>query len=104
MAPILFIIYNNDLPSVSDHLSTTLFADDTNFSLNHHDYDSMIPLLNSELSKIHDWTLANMLTINVNKTELFSNRLTENNNQQVILNNSYKLCGKSKISWGYCRQ
>ena len=91
MGPILFIIYNNDLPSVSDHLSTTLFADDTNFSLNHHDYDSMIPLLNSELSKIHDWTLANMLTINVNKTELllFSNRLTENNNQQVILNNSY---------------
>ena len=91
LGPILFIIYNNDLPLVSDSLSTTLFADDTNFSLTHNDYDSMIPILNNELVKIHDWTLANRLTVNVNKTELllFTNRLTQHNNQQVIFDNNF---------------
>ena len=70
LGPILFIIYNNDLPCVSDKLSTTLFADDSNFSLTHQDYNSMIPIFNDELAKIHDWTVANRLTINTNKTEL----------------------------------
>ena len=89
LGPILFIIYNNDLPLVSNILSSTLYADDTNFSISHSDYDVMIPLLNSELEKIHDWTLANRLTINTTKTELllFTNRkkITPNNTD-VLLN------------------
>ena len=91
LGPILFIIYNNDLPLISDFLHTTLFADDTNFSLTHHDYDSMVPMLNNELKKIHDWTIANRLTINNSKTELllFSNRHTFHNNEQITLNGSF---------------
>ena len=91
LGPNLFIIYNNDLPQVSSILKTTLFADDTNFSLTHKDYDSMVGLLNTELTKIHDWTVANRLTINNTKTELllFSNRSPLHNNEQVILNGQF---------------
>ena len=90
LGPILFIIYNNDLPAVSDILSPTLYADDTNFSITHTDYDVMIPLLNCELEKIHDWTLANRLTINASKTELlmFTNRKVLASNTDVILNDT----------------
>ena len=91
LGPILFIIYNNDLPSISPSLKTTLFADDTNFSLTHKDFYPMVGSLNDELRKIHDWTVANRLTINNSKTELllFSNRSTPHNNEQVVLNGSY---------------
>ena len=88
LGPILFLIYINDLPLVSKTLSTTLYADDTNFSLNHRNYEEMIPLLNSELAKIQEWTLANRLTINPTKTEilLFSNRNIPPCNEQPSLN------------------
>ena len=91
LGPILFIIYNNDLPSISPNLMTTLFADDTNFSLTHKNFEPMVGSLNDELLKIHDWTVANRLTINNSKTELllFSNRSTPHNNEQVVLNGSY---------------
>ena len=91
LGPILFIIYNNDLPLISDKLTTTLFADDTNFSLTHNDYESMVGTMNVELKKIQDWTVANRLTINNSKTELllFSNLHTAHNNEQIFLNGSY---------------
>ena len=91
LGPLLFIIYNNDLPCISSSLSTTLFADDTNFSLTHNDYDSMVGTLNTELIKICDWTVANRLTINNSKTELllFSKRRTTHNNEQIILNGQF---------------
>ena len=90
IGPILFIIYINDLPSVSDHLSATLYADDTNFSVSDINFNRMIPTLNAELSKVYDWTVANRLTINVNKTELllFTNRYMDLNDDQVILNDN----------------
>ena len=76
IGPVLFLIYINDLPNVSNILFPTLFADDTNFSISHQNYSEMIPVLNNELTKVHDWTLSNRLTINFDKTELllFTNR------------------------------
>ena len=75
---------------MSDLFSTTLYADDTNFSLNHDNYVDMIPIINTELVKIHNWTIANRLTINHTKTELllFSNRIIPPCNEQVTLNES----------------
>ena len=88
IGPILFIIYNNDLPMVSNKINTTLFADDTNFSLVHDDYETMVPILNCELEKISNWTISNRLTINTAKTELmlFTNRKIPHGDGQVILN------------------
>ena len=88
IGPILFIIYINDLPSVSDNLSATLYADDTNFSLSNSDFTNIIITLNTELTSVYNWTVANRLTINVNKTELllFTNRQSDVTDDQVQLN------------------
>ena len=87
LGPLFFIIYNNELPKVSNHLSTTLFADDTNFSISNSSYENMIPILNEELDKIKKWTAANRLTINTSKTELlmFTNKQLVLDNMEVVL-------------------
>ena len=85
LGPILFIIYNNDLPDISDKQSTTLYADDTNFSVSHDNYDTMVSILNVELEKIFDWTVANRLTINESKTEL------------LLFTNRWNLCNDNKL-------
>ena len=87
LGPLLFIIYNNELPKVSNILSTTLFADDTNFSITSNSYDTMIFTLNEELDKIENWTAANRLTINTSKTELmiFTNRQFVLDDMNVVL-------------------
>ena len=45
LAPILFLIYINDLRDISSNLNFTLFADDTTVTLS----DENLPLLTSEL-------------------------------------------------------
>ena len=76
LGPILFLVYINDLPNVSRIFNTCFFADDTTFSNSDCNSDNLAQSTNSELDKVFEWTLANRLTINVEKTEiiLFSNR------------------------------
>ena len=76
LGPILFLVYINDLPNVSQFLSSILFADDTTLSASHEDFNTLRTTTDNELTKILDWTVANRLTINVEKTEaiLFTNR------------------------------
>ena len=100
IGPILFIIYINDLPNVSNRLSCTLFADDTNFNFTHENYNDMVTILNSELVKINDWTIANRLTINVDKTELllFTNRDIGTQTDQITLNgNHVRFVGQARF-------
>ena len=86
LGPILFIIFINDLPDCSAALDVTLFADDTTISMAHDNYNDLIPLLNHELSLVHDWTLQNRLTVNIDKTEMmmFSNLAVNTDNNQII--------------------
>ena len=89
IGPILFLIYINDLPNVSQLLQTVMFADDTTFSSSHHDHDTLIDRLNVELETISSWCASNRLTLNTKKTELllFTKRPTAHSNRQVILGN-----------------
>ena len=57
--PTLFFIYINDLPNCLDESVPSIFADDTNISVN----------ATTEIQKIHAWLTANKLTLNTTKTE-----------------------------------
>ena len=85
LGPILFLVYINDFPHVSNLLKTILFADDSSFSLSGRNYETLINTLNIELDKINNWTIANKLTINVSKTQLllFTNRYINANNAPI---------------------
>ena len=68
LGPLLFLIFINDLPSVSKKLKFYLFADDTNI---YFDCDSIYKLakkVNKELKFVKKWLDANKLSLNISKT------------------------------------
>ena len=67
LGPLLFLLYVNDLPSVSS-LKTTLFADDTYLSISGSDIKLLEKQANLELAKVDEWFRINKLSINHNKT------------------------------------
>ena len=68
LGPLLFIIYVNDIINSSPLLHFIMFADDTSVFFSHNNLDTLINLLNSELSKISKWFKSNKLSLNANKT------------------------------------
>ena len=67
LGPLLFLIFVNDLPNVSK-FDTTLFADDTNFHLSHHNINILQSRVAEEIKKINFWVNSNQLTINYKKS------------------------------------
>ena len=67
LGPLLFLIYTNDLPKVSN-LKVRLFADDAILTLGDKDEKNLQHIMNDQLTKIDDWTKINQLTINYKKT------------------------------------
>ena len=67
LAPLLFLLYVNDLPNVSK-FETTLFADDTTSHLAHHDFNILQQQVKEEIDKIENWVTSHKLTINYNKS------------------------------------
>ena len=76
LGPLLFLIYINDMASVSTHLFSVLFADDTNMFGTDNDLEALIVNVNTELEKIVKWLNANKLSLNIDKTHymLFRNK------------------------------
>ena len=68
LGPLLFLIYINDLPSVSKVLSFYLFADDTNVYFKSFDIVHLQKVMNRELRKVRKWLDANHLALNIDKT------------------------------------
>ena len=69
LGPLLFLIYINDLPNCLDRASPRMFADDTNISIAANSVTELEQIINSELKNLHQWLLANRLSLNVAKTE-----------------------------------
>ena len=67
LGPLLFLIYVNDLPNLSK-FETTLFADDTNFHLSHHNTNIVQSRVAEEIKKINYWVNSNQLTTNYQKS------------------------------------
>ena len=68
LGPLIFLIYINDLPLVSNIFTMLMYADDTTLycNVNNNVTDD---LMNYELSKICDWLGTNKLALNVSKTK-----------------------------------
>ena len=77
LAPVLFLLFINDLPNFSSSALSIMFADDTTLCFSGNNLDDLISLCNVELSKFLLWSQSNKLSINVDKTNcmLFSNRI-----------------------------
>ena len=64
LGPLLFLLYVNDIANSSKHLSFYLFADDTSIIYANKNLHNLEQIVNSELSNVSDWLLANKLTLN----------------------------------------
>ena len=69
LGPLLFLLYVNDLPNTSKILDPMMFTDDTNLFFSNCDIPVLFATVNSELSKINQWFLANKLSLNVTKAK-----------------------------------
>ena len=78
LAPILFLLYINDLPRVSSILKLGLFADDTVISYSFRNIGNAMGIFNDELNMIYRWLSFNKLSINHDKNRLISFRLAAN--------------------------
>ena len=54
LGPLLFLLYINDLPNVSNILDPIMFADDTNFFYSHHNIKELFTTVNKKLQKLGD--------------------------------------------------
>ena len=68
LGPLLFLIYINDLPNISQNLKFYLFADDTNIYYEAPNLSDLQITLNDELKKLSEWLRVNRLSLNVSKT------------------------------------
>ena len=87
LGPLLFLMYINDMPSISSVMNYILFADDTNALYTSPSIDDLFVTVNNELEKLNQWFSANRLSINVKKTHavLF---MTHQKERHVNLNQS----------------
>ena len=68
LGPLLFIIYINDLNSLSENLHIVTFADDTSLFLSDEHYGNLESVMNKELQSVKTWFDSNKLKLNLDKT------------------------------------
>ena len=68
LGPLLFLIYINDPPKVSNKVFPLMFADDSNIFIEGNNILTMQNELNMVMIKISSWLKANKLSLNINKT------------------------------------
>ena len=90
LGPLLFLIYINDLESVSDVILKIMFADDTNMFMTGKDLNSLEIVFNTELEKINEWIQTNKLSLNLSKTHfmLFKGRKKVSVTPSIVIANT----------------
>ena len=110
LGPILFIIYINDIKSLSINCKINLFADDTSIFCSENSYDELEETTNEVLHRVNKWLCVNSLSLNLNKTHylVFSKRNTNSSltiklgNRNIQQANSTKYLGliiQDNLKW-----
>ena len=68
LGPLLFLIFINDLPNVSNKIKIYLFADDTNIYVESETISELVQIVNNELKLVKNWIDANLFSLNISKT------------------------------------
>ena len=68
LGPLMFLVFINCLPNISQKFLPTMFADDCTLSFRNTDINNLISDCNEDLTLFKLWSDANRLTINVEKT------------------------------------
>ena len=76
LGPLLFLLYINDIAESSRILDFYLFADDTTIFHSDKDPRKLEQTLNTELSHVSKWLIANKLSLNVGKSNFLLFRQT----------------------------
>ena len=87
LGPLLFLIYINDLPNCLKRASPKMFADDTNISIAAEPVTELESIINSELKNLHQWLIADRLSLNDAKTEF----LIIGSRQRLMIHNSKQI-------------
>lgn len=89
LGPILFLLYINDLPNLTNFLSL-LFADNTTLLISDDNLHSLFERANTELKKVCNFFRVNKLALHPAKTNyiLFSTRDTKNVPFNLFCNNN----------------
>ena len=87
LGPLLFILYINDLSECSN-LIPNLYADDAAFIASAKNVKALESTMNFEVSYIHEWMIANKLTLNYSKTKvmLFSKKKKDQTSLNIKIN------------------
>ena len=72
LGPLLFLIFVNDLHKVTKYVDPTMFADDTNLFYSHKNITTLFQIVDSELKLVHEWFLANKLSLNAKTKKIIS--------------------------------
>ena len=67
MGSLLFLIYINDLTTLSDKMLTIMFAHDTSIFIQGNNIHEMEIAMNSEIKRLSIWLKINKLSLNVKK-------------------------------------
>ena len=101
LGPLLFLIYINDLPNVSNKLSFFLFADDTNIYYESNNLQELEKTVNKELKLLSLWLNLNRLALNVSKTNFVIFRSTKKpmNHNVILIMNRKAIAQKDHVKY-----
>ena len=91
LGPLLFLLYINDLSTVSEACMSILFADDTNMFFTGKNLKTMAAVINEELIRVQEWLHCNKLSLNVLKTHymIFTSRNKCINDVNIRINDAH---------------
>ena len=93
LGPLLFIIFMNDLTFDLDHVTTSMYADDTTFYAHANSQSDIQCLIQEDMTKVEEWYRENRMIQNTDKSSSMllcnvqKDRYLDNNNLQILIGN-----------------